>query len=202
MPSGFQQSVNQLSPNFYRITIDLSGYPATATSTTSGAIEPFDADSYATAPSSNNNSIRRARGNIRWNNIIMALSGAADCQILDVTASNGGNAYTNANTVSDALSFTVKFERDDFVLQKYIGTVFTPTTGGAVTVDSVAKAIRYIIGQSIITAMTRSYRTISTTQGEMQQSVTIAAPDVIADIYDTVSSSLIDTTTLVTTDYP
>lgn len=202
MASGFQQDTNQLAPNFYRVSIDMSGYATTATLTTSGAVEPFDSNGFTTAPTSNNNSIRRARGNIRWNNVITALSNAADCQILDVTASNGGNAYTDANTVSDALAFTVKFERDAFVLQTLSGTSFTPTTGGAVTIDSVAKAVRYIIGQAIQMSMTRQYRTLSTTQGEMQQPISVTLPDTLGDIYDSVSVSLIQTTTLVTSDYP
>jgi hypothetical protein len=197
MASGFQQSVNQLTPNFYRVTIDLSTYykATTDTSTAGGRIEPYDATAFATLPSSDNNSLRRARGNIRWNNIIMALSGYADCQILDVTPTTSDS--TDANVYSSALAFAVKFERDDFVLQKLSGTSFAPTSGSAVTIDTVAKAVRYIIGQAIISAMTRTYRTTSQTQGDMQQSVTIAAPDTAANIYDTVSVSLIDTVTVI-----
>ena len=202
MASGFQQDTNQLAPNFYRVSIDMSGYATTATLTTSGGVEPFDSNGFTTAPTSNNNSTRRARGNIRWNNVITALSNAADCQILDVTASNSNATYTNANTVSDALAFTVKFERDAFVLQTLSGTSFTPTTGGAITIDSVAKAVRYIIGQAITAGMTRQYRTLSTTQDEMQQPVTVTLPDTLGDVYDSVSVSLIQTTTLVTSDYP
>ena len=197
MPSGFQQDTNQLAPNFYRVSIDMSEYYklTTDTSTAGGRIEPYDASAFDTLPSSDNNSLRRARGNIRWNNIIMALSGYADCQILDVTPTT--EDATDANVYSSAVAFAVKFERDAFVLQKLSGTTFSPTTGGTVTIDSVAKAVRYIISQSILSAMTRSYRTTSQTQGDMQQSVTIAAPDTIANIYDSVSVSLIDTVTVI-----
>lgn len=202
MASGFQQDTNQLSPNFYRVTIDMLSttyFPITNTLNTSGGIEPYDANGFATLPTSNNNSIRRARGNIRWNNIIAALSNEADCQILDVTASNGGSAYTDANTVSDALAFTVKFERDDFLLQRYNGT----TDAGSATITTVAGAVKEIIARAIAIAMTRSYRTASTTQGEMQQPVTVAAPyATAANAYAKISVSKIDTTTLVTTDYP
>jgi hypothetical protein len=206
MASGFQQDTNQLAPNFYRVTIDLSSqtggsayYPNNATLNTSGGIEPFDANGFATLPTSNNNSIRRARGNIRWNNIIAALSNEADCQILDVTASNSGSSYTNANTVSDALAFTVKFERDDFLLQRYNGT----TDAGSATITTVAGAVKEIIARAIAIAMTRSYRTASTTQGEMQQSVTVAAPRATAaNAYTTISVSKIETTTTITSDYP
>ena len=197
MASGFQQSVNQLTPNFYRVSIDLSTYykATTDTSAAGGRIEPYDATAFTTLPSSDNNSLRRARGNIRWNNIIMALSGYADCQILDVTPTTAD--ATDANVYSSAVAFAVKFERDDFLLQKLSGTTFSPTTGGTVTIDNVAKAVEYIIVQSIVSAMTRTYRTTSQTQGDMQQSVTIAAPDTAANIYDSVTVSLIDTVTVI-----
>jgi hypothetical protein len=202
MASGFQQDTNQLSPNFYRVTIDMSSttyFPVTNTLNTSGGIEPFDANGFATLPTSNNNSIRRARGNIRWNNILAALSNIADCQILDVTASNASSTYTNANTVSDALAFTVKFERDDFVLQRYNGT----TDAGSATITTVAGAVKEIIAQAVAMSMTRSYRTASTTQGEMQQSVTVTAPySTAANAYAKISVSKIETTTTITSDYP
>jgi len=202
MASGFQQDTNQLAPNFYRVTIDMSSttyFPVTNTLNTSGGIEPFDANGFLTLPTSNNNSIRRARGNIRWNNILAALSNIADCQILDVTASNGSSTYTNANTVSDALAFTVKFERDDFVLQRYNGT----TDAGSSTITTVAGAVKEIIAQAVAMSMTRSYRTASTTQGEMQQSVTVTAPySTAANAYAKISVSKIETTTTITSDYP
>jgi hypothetical protein len=203
MASGFQQDTNQLSPNFYRVSIDMQdvGYfPVNAALNTSGGIEPFDANGFATLPTSNNNSIRRARGNIRWNNILAALSNIADCQILDVTASNAGSTYTNANTVSDALVFTVKFERDDFVLQRYNGT----TDASSSTITTVAGAVKEIIAQAVVMSMTRSYRTASTTQGEMQQSVTVTAPTTAATLYaeSLISVSKIETTTIITSDYP
>ena len=202
MASGFQQDTNQLAPNFYRVTIDMSSttyFPVTNTLDTSGGIEPFDANGFTTLPTSNNNSIRRARGNIRWNNILAALSNIADCQILDVTASNSGSTYTSANTVSDALAFTVKFERDDFILQRYNGT----TDAGSSNITTVAGGIKEIIARAIAMSMTRSYRTASTTQGEMQQSVTVTAPySTAANAYAKISVSKIETTTTITSDYP
>ena len=197
MASGFQQSINQLNPNFYRVSIDMqdvSYFPVTATLNTSGGVEPFDYSYYATAPTSRNNARRRARGNIRWNNIITALSGAADCQILDVTPTNAASAYTNANTVSDALVFTVKFERDDFLLQAYNGK----TDAGSATITTVEGAIKEIISQAIAASMTRTYRVKDPAEGEFQDVLTVAAPnDTAANAYAKVSVSLLNTVTLI-----
>jgi len=43
MPSGFVQDTNQLSPGFYRVVIDMSGYP-TETGNTGGAVTPTSSD--------------------------------------------------------------------------------------------------------------------------------------------------------------
>ena len=197
MASGFQQSINQLNPNFYRVSIDMqdvSYFPVTATLNTSGGVEPFDYNYYATAPTSRNNARRRARGNIRWNNIVTALSGAADCQILDVTPTNSATGYTNANFVSDALVFTVKFERDDFLLQAYNGK----TDAGSSTITTVEGAIKEIISQAIAATMTRSYRVKDPAEGEFQDVLTVTAPkDTAADAYEKVSVSLLNTVTLI-----
>lgn len=117
MASGFQQDTNQLSPNFYRVTIDLSGYDSTAANTTSGSVEPDSGDSFATLNTTLANSRRRARGNLRWEAIIQNLSKYSDCQILDVTATEAGpSTLDEADDITTALSFTVRYERDAFVL--------------------------------------------------------------------------------------
>ena len=198
MPSGFQQDTNQLSPNHYRVIITMSNaaiYPTDASLNTSGAVEPFDFNAFTTLPSSLNNSRRRARGNIRWNNIIGKLSLHADCQVLDVTPTNGGNAYTDANTVSDALSFTVKYERDAFVLAALDGT----NDSGGNAINTVAKAVRELVVKGIVQEIVRTYRTMDATGGntQFQESVTVSSPSSAATVYPTVSVSLIDTATLV-----
>ena len=197
MASGFQQSINQLTPTFYRVSIDMSNttyFPVTATLNTSGGVEPFDYNYYDTAPSSRNNARRRARGNIRWNNVVTALSGAADCQILDVTPTNATTVYTDANTVSDALVFTVKFERDDFLLQAYNGK----TDAGSSTINTVAGAIKEIVSQAVAASMIRSYRVKDPAEGEFQDQLTVTAPySTAANAYAKVSVSLIDTVTVI-----
>ena len=96
MASGFSNSQDQLTPTYYRVYIDTSGYDTNATRTTSGAVEPFDYDSFATLNTSLNNSLRRARGNIRWNAILQELQRFSNCEILDVTATKSGPAFEDA----------------------------------------------------------------------------------------------------------
>jgi hypothetical protein len=198
MSSGFSQSTDQLAPNFYRVIIDMTSttyFPQTNTLTTAGGIEPFDYNYYATMPSSTDNGRRRARGNIRWNNIITALSGASDCQILDVTPLNGGSGgstYTDSNTVTDYLSFTVKFERDAF-LNRYVGT--NDILGN--NMSTIAAAVKDIIFRGLIASSSRSYRVKIPSEGEFQEVLTIAAPHATdATMYGKITVSLIDTVTL------
>jgi hypothetical protein len=200
MPSGFQQDSNQLSPDFYRVVLTLSGgtgnYGGAAPA--NGAVNPYDWNGFATAPTTLANAQRLARGNMRWQAIIEELTKHADAQILDVEVTSADN--TLADSVPTAVSFTVKYDRDDFVLGavQNIATSFAPTTGAAVTIDTTAKAIRYLVGTAIArNAYTRTYRVYDPTDlSETQTGVTINTPDTQADIFDDVSVSLIDGTEL------
>jgi hypothetical protein len=200
MPSGFQQDSNQLSPDFYRVVLTLSSgtgnYGGAAPA--NGAVNPYDWNGFATAPTTLANAQRLARGNMRWQAIIEELTKHADAQILDVEVTSANN--TLADSVPTAVSFTVKYDRDDFVLGavQNIATSFAPTTGAAVTIDTTAKAIRYLVGTAIArNAYTRTYRVYDPTDlSETQTSVTINTPDTQADIFDDVSVSLIDGTEL------
>lgn len=200
MPSGFQQDPNQLSPDFYRVVLTLSGgtgnYGGAAPA--NGAVNPYDWNSFATAPTTLANAQRLARGNMRWQAIIEELTKHADAQILDVEVTSANN--TLADSVPTAISFTVKYDRDDFVLGavQNIATSFAPTTGAAVTIDTTAKAIRYLVGTAVArNAYTRTYRVYDPTDlSETQASVTINTPDIQADIFDDVAVQLIDGTEL------
>jgi hypothetical protein len=203
MPSGFQQDSNQLSPDFYRVVLTLStgtgNYGGAAPA--NGAVNPYDWNSFTTLPSSLANAQRLARGNMRWQAIIEELTKHADAQVLDVEVTSAGT--TDANNVPTAISFTVKYDRDSFVLgavQK-IATTFTPTTGGAVTIDTTAKAIRYLVGTAIArNAYTRTYRVYDPTDAsESQPSITINTPDTQADIFDDVAVTVLDGTELTST---
>ena len=203
MASGFQQDINQLSPDFYRVVITMSGGTATwtAASPANGAVNPYNWDSYTTLPSSDANGQRLSRGNMRWQAILEELTKHSDAQILDVEVTSPG--LTDANSIPTAIAFTVKYDRDDFVLgavQK-IATTFAPTTGAAVTIDNTVKAIRYLVGQGVqrggTVGYTRTHNTYSfaNTNG-YQPSITITRPDTDGDVYDDISVAAINGTEL------
>jgi len=203
MASGFQQDTNQLSPDFYRVVLTLSGgtgnYGGAAPA--NGGVNPYNWDSYATLPSSAANAERLARGNMRWQAIIEELTKHADAQIIDVEVTSAGT--TDANNVPTAIAFTVKYDRDDFVLGAVTKTTtsFTPTTGGAVTIDTTAKAIRYLVATAITrNAYTRTWNQWDYgNQSGKQASITINTPDTLADVLDDVAVNVLDGTELVST---
>jgi hypothetical protein len=201
MPSGFQQDQNQLSPDFYRVVITMTGGTATwnAASPANGAVNPYNWDSYTTLPSSDANGQRLARGNMRWQAIIEEVTKHADAQLIDVEVTSAGN--TDANNVPTVISFTVKYDRDEFVLAGVtaLATSFTPTTGGAVTIDTVAKALRYLVATGITrNNYARSYSVWDfTNQSGKQQYITINRPDTLANVLDDVAVQIIDGTELV-----
>lgn len=203
MPSGFQQDLNQLSPDFYRVVITMNGGTATwnAASPANGAINPTNWDGFATKPSSDANGERLSRGNMRWQAIIEEITKHSDAQIIDVEVTSADN--TDANNVPTAIAFTVRYDRDDFVLTGVTATTttFTPTTGGAVTIDSVAKAIRFLVATGITrNGYTRKWWTWDfTNQSGKLASITIDRPDTLADVLDDVAVQILDGTELVST---
>jgi hypothetical protein len=203
MPSGFQQDVNQLSPDFYRVVITMGAGTAAwnAASPANGALNPYNWDSFATKPSSDANGERLSRGNMRWQAVIEELTKHADAQIIDVEVTSAGN--TDANNVPSAIAFTVKFDRDEFVLTGVTAstTSFAPTTGGAVTIDTVAKAVRFLVATGITrNAYTRKWWTWNfTNQSGELDSITINQPDTLADVLDDVAVQILDGTELVST---
>jgi hypothetical protein len=117
MSSGFQQNENQLTPGLYRVVVDLSGYSSTAANTDAGGVETRDSSIFATQNTTLANGQRRARGNLRWQGILEALSIGGDYRILDVEESESGpSALDVADDVTVTLNFTVQYDRDAFVL--------------------------------------------------------------------------------------
>ena len=117
MASGFQQNENQLTPGLYRVVIDLSGYSSTAANTDAGGVETRDSSAFATQNTTLANGQRRARGNLRWQGILEALSIGGDYRILDIEeAESGPSALDVADDVTVTLNFTVQYDRDAFVL--------------------------------------------------------------------------------------
>jgi hypothetical protein len=203
MPSGFQQDQNQLSPDFYRVVLTLNGGVGvyTAAAPADGAVNPYDWSSFTTVPTTLANSQRLARGNLRWQAIIEELAKYSDAQILDVEVSSPNSA--NADSLPTAIAFTVRFDRDDFILGavQQLAPTFTATSG-VVTIDTTAKALRYLVGQAIVrggtTGYARTYRVYDATdKTESQLQVTITQPDVPGKVYDDVAVILLDGTELI-----
>jgi hypothetical protein len=206
--SGFKISSDSLRPEFYQVVITLSGgtgtYP-TADGNDNGAVYPQDHSQFATLPTTYAIGKRVARGHQRFLAIVENLSRYADCQIQDLQFTSAG--ATAADNQPTAVTFTVKYDRgaaagagtSEAVLgsiRSEIGTPFqfTPTSGGAVTVDSTAKALRYLVGQAIgRTNYKKILRVYDGTAGEEKNEfLTVTLPDSIGDIYDDIAVTLVD----------
>ena len=212
--SGFKISTESLRPEFYQVVLTLSGgtgtYP-TADGTDNGAVYPQDHSQFTTKPTTLVIGQRVARGHLRFMNIVDAVSRFADAQIQDVQFTSAG--ATVASNQPTAVTFTIRYDRSGAASASNILTSvtnsstavsstggvglgvasFAPTTGGAITIDTTAKALRYLIGQAILLAMTKRVRVYDGGQGaEIDESITIAAPDTIADIYDDIAVTLVD----------
>lgn len=206
--SGFKNDTNQLRPEFYTIAITLSGgagsYP-TADGNNNGAVYTQDHSQFTTKPTTYVIGKRVARGHQRFLAIIENLSKYADCQVIDVQFISAG--ATVADNQPTAVNFTVRYDRgaaagagtSDAVLgsvRAEIGSPyqFTATTDGTITVDSTAKALRYLIGQAIGRQnYTKRVRVWDGGQGaEVDEELTITTPDSIADIYKDVAVTLLD----------
>jgi hypothetical protein len=203
--SGFQQDINQLQPTFFRVVLTLSGgtgtYP-TADSDANGAVYTQDHSQFTTLPSTVANSKRVARGHLRFHGIIEEVKKYADAQIIDLEFTSAG--ATAADNQPTQVKFTVRYDRDANVLASVrteIGTPFqfTPTTGGAVTVDSVAKAVRYLVGKGLdrhgYVKRVRFYDPVIAEESD--QSIEIDRPDTLANMYDDIAVTLLDGATLI-----
>jgi hypothetical protein len=125
MASGFQLDNSQITPGLYRVAIDMSStsnYPqstGSAVSANQGAVNPYDWTQgtwyTGVTPSSDAYAKQLAQANIRWERIVELLASYTDARILDVTVTGG----TSGNTPPTALSFTVSFDRDQFLLTEY-----------------------------------------------------------------------------------
>jgi hypothetical protein len=212
--SGFKISSESLRPEFYQVVLTLSGgtgtYP-TADGTDNGAVSPQDHSAFATKPTTLAIGRRVARGHLRFMNIVDAVSRYADAQIQDVQFTSAG--ATAADNQVQTVTFTIRYDRSGAATSSNILTSvtnsstavsstggkglgvasFAPTTGAAITIDTTAKALRYLIGQAILLAMTKRVRVYDGGQGaEIDESITIATPDTIGDIYDDVAVTLVD----------
>lgn len=198
MPSGFQQNINQLSPGFYRVVLTMTSttyYPTTGGSENDrGGVTPNSSDSFSTAnlPTTLAYGQNRARGNMRFRNIVNALSGLADCQIVDIEVDSD---ETNGDSQATTLAFTVRFDRDSFIPESGTDIASGSITTKALYIkNEVAKAIRLST-----TAMARVYD--GTTGQDKQLSITATHTGATAaQTLGTVAVNQIDGTELITAD--
>lgn len=212
MASGFQNTQDQLTPNFYRISIDASSYSTTAADNDSGGVEVDDFNFFSTLPTTLNNSRRRARGNMRWQAILDELSRFNQPMILDVTSLEAGpSALDVADDVTTSLSFTVGYAQEEYVLggwQKIIGagtfsdgaTALTTSTYESLSAANLATAMQNCIGEAVTRGITRggssgytrTYRTMDPTGNDssFQEAITITQPDTPANVWADVSVAI------------
>jgi hypothetical protein len=198
MPSGFQQNANQLAPGFYRVVLTMTSttyYPTTGGSENDrGGVTPNSSDSFSTAnlPTTLAYGQNRARGNMRFRNIVNQLSGIADCQILDIEVDSD---ETNGDSQSTTLAFTVKFDRPDFV-----PSTGTDIAGGSITTQ--AGYIKNEVAKAIRLSTTANVRVYNGTAGtDNMLSITATHTGATASqTLGTVAVTLIDGTELTTAD--
>ena len=217
MASGFQNNQDQLTPNYYRITINLSsGYSSTASSNASGAVEAWDFTTFATMNSTAAYSQRRARGNIRFHAILNELQKFDNVQILDMTVMKSGpTAETAADDVAISVAFTVGYTQEAYVLggwQKVIGagtfsdgaTSLTTTSYDQLSSSSRQTAMENSIKEAVTRGITvggtdgytRRYKTFDADAlNHREQDITVTQPKTPANAWANVTVGIIDTLT-------
>lgn len=220
MPSGFQNNNDQLTPNYYRVVIDTSGYSTTAADNNSGGVESQDHNNFATANTTTNNSIRRARGNLRWQAILDELGRFNEPILLDVTVLKAGpTVETAADDTAVSVAFTVGYTQEEYVLNGWQtivsagtfsdgATSLTTTSYDQLSAANRATAIQNCVKEAVTRGITRGgasgynrrYRTVVVDAGtglyeQRDTTVTIVQPDTPANVWADITSTIIDTTT-------
>ena len=222
MASGFQLDSNQLTAGLYRVAIDTSNtttYPVcsgSSVTTAQGGINPYDWDAGSVytggLPTNAYYAQALAQGNLRFQRIIESLAAISDCKILDPSVTAGG---TSGNYQPTAVSFTVSFDRDAFVLPEYQKMLVAANSAnttylgldGTTLINSTALAVKDIVANAIAmqngygtTALTgyyRQYRQFSVTQnGDSAVTTYIVQPNTGATIFGTVTVSQVALTGL------
>jgi hypothetical protein len=189
MPSGFQNDTNQLQAEMYRVVVTMSNttYYPTTDGNDNGGVTPSSWDSFASPPTTLVLGKARARGNMRFRNIVNSLTGLTDMQVRDITITEA-----SADTQATSLAFTLLIERPAFinVTGTAIDTSTALTTTALVLKNEIAKAIRL--------STTSTMRVYDPTGAEgTQQSITVTHTGATAtQTYGTVAVTLIDESTL------
>ena len=202
MPSGFQQDSNQLAPSLYRVVwVASTGTYPTADGNNNGGFTPNSSDSFSTAnlPTTLAKGQARARGNMRWRNVINRLSNLADCQILDIEV----GAETNGDAQATSVAFTVKYDRNSGILDAVKSQIGSPYAGadGSTAITTTVLAIKDQVVRGFTDSTTANVRVYNGTLGtDNQLSISVEQPDDASDIWSDVTVTLIDGTELITTD--
>ena len=191
MASGFINDSNQLQAEMYKVIITMSNstyYPsASATVADNGGVTPNTADGFASLPTTTALGLNRARGNMRFRNIVNRLTGLSDCQIRDITITEA-----NGDAQATSLQFTVNYERPAFI----------PVTGtaidGSTAITTTALALRNAVAQGIRDATTGLMRAYDPSlPGDTEVSVSVSQTGATAtQTFGTVAVTLIDESTL------
>jgi len=189
MPSGFQNDANQLQAEMYRATITMSNstYYPTADSDDNGGVTPSASDSFATLPTTLAKGKARARGNMRFRNVVNRLTGLGDCQIRDITITE-----TNGDAQATSLAFTVAYDRPALI------TVSGTAVDGSTAITTTALAIRDAITRGIRDVTIANVRVYNgATAEDTQMSLTVTTTGATAtQQFGTVAVSIIDEATL------
>ena len=189
MPSGFQNDTNQLQAEMYRAVITMSNttYYPTTDGDDNGGVTPNASDSFATLPTTLAKGKARARGNMRFRNVVNRLSGLGDCQIRDVTITEA-----NGDAQATSLAFTVAYDRPALI------TVSGTAVDGSTAITTTALAIRDAITRGVRDVTIANVRVYNgTTAEDTQMSLTVTTTGATAtQQFGTVAVSLIDETSL------
>jgi len=176
MPSGFQNDTNQLQAEMYKVIVDMSNttYFPTADGADNGGVTPNSSDSFATLPTTLVLGKARARGNMRFRNVVNRLQTLGDCQIRDITITEA-----NGSAQATSLQFTVLYERPLFaaLTGQAIGASTVGNDINGSTMDTTAKVVRNAVAQGIRDTTTAAVRVYDPTVGigDTQQSISVTA---------------------------
>lgn len=189
MPSGFQNDANQLQAEMYRATITMSSgtfYP-TADTDDNGGVTPSSSDSFATLPTTLAKGKARARGNMRFRNVVNRLTGLGDCQIRDITITEA-----NGDAQATSLAFTVAYDRPALI------TVGGTAIDGTTAITTTALAIKDAIARGIRDITIGSVRVYDGANAQdTQQSLTVTTTGATAtQTFGTVTVTIIDESSL------
>jgi len=189
MPSGFQNDTNQLQAEMYRAVITMSNatYYPTADGNDNGGVTPNSSDSFATLPTTLAKGQARARGNMRFRNVVNRLTGLGDCQIRDITITEA-----NGDAQATSLAFTVAYDRPALI------DVSGTAVDGSTAITTTALEIRDAIARGIRDVTVSTVRVYNgTTSEDTQMSITVTTTGATAaQTFGTVAVTLIDETSL------